>query len=156
MDNRWLTKEQLESIISAIPIDDIQDIYFSCDGEYYVKAGVDSKGIIYVLESGLMSCIKGDFRDLIQEAACCFECVHFKECKYPCGNESCEKYPKDEPCPYCRIEELEDELMDIIDYTDDLEDENSELLNALLKAQQDIIELQKEVIRVAREPKIWQ
>lgn len=63
MSNNWLTKEQLESIISSIPIDDIQRIYFSCDSGYYVKVGVDSKGILYVLESGFMGCL-------------CETCVH--------------------------------------------------------------------------------
>jgi hypothetical protein len=153
MDNRWLTKEQLEKITAEIPFDDIQDIYFSCDSGFYVKVGKDSKGILYVLESGLMSCIKGDFCDITQEATCCFECKYLKECKYPCDNESCQKYPKDDPCPYCRIEELEDELMDITDYADALEEENEVLLQELLISKDEIIGLQRELLE---KHKVWQ
>jgi hypothetical protein len=108
------------------------------------------------------SCIQELECNITEEFTCCFECNKFKECREDgmniCGREDCPKYPKGdtEDCPYCRIEELEEELTDTKEYIVAIEEENDDLFAALIESKDTIIELQKEIIRLSREPVIWQ
>ena len=128
------------------------------DGSFTV---FDTKDESFSQSTKEQSCIQGDYcNGITNEATCCFECDKLEECTEDgctCDNESCEKYPKgksaaDISLPCDRIEELEDELMDVKDYADALEEENEVLLQELLISKDTIIELQRELLD---KPKIW-